>query len=311
MSKRPIAYSVIIPVKDEFDSLSILHQELTGVLARLKKPYEILFINDGSTDASEIKLRHLRKIDAHVHVISFRANFGKSAALWVGFSLARGNRIITLDADLQDDPKDIPALLSTLGNEYDLVCGWRQKRTDTVVKRLSSLLFNKGTAIFTGVKLHDVNCGLKAFRTDAARDLYVHGELHRFIPILVAKRKYRVAEIPVHNRARRFGASKYGLGRSWRGIIDLLTTIVLTDYASKPAHFFGKIGLLFFLAGFVMDAYVSFLRLTTGSTQGRIPLLLAGILFIMLGVQLLSTGLIAEMIIYHGPKQYPPYTIIE
>ena len=311
VSKRPIAYSIIVPVKDEFDSLSTLHQELTHVLARLKKPYEILFINDGSTDASEIKLRQLRKKDAHVRVISFRTNYGKSAALWVGFSLARGEIIITLDADLQDDPKDIPALLSMLGKKYDLVCGWRQKRTDTFVKRLSSILFNRGTAIFTGIKLHDVNCGLKAFRAEVIRDLYVHGELHRFIPILVAKRKYHVAETPIHNRARRFGTSKYGLGRSWRGMLDLLTTIFLTDYASKPAHFFGKIGLLFFLAGFLMDAYVSFLRLTTGSTQGRLPLLLAGILFIMLGVQLLSTGLIAEMIIYHGPKQYPPYTIIE
>lgn len=311
MSKGPIAYSIIIPVKDEFESLSILHQELTHVLARLKKKYEILFINDGSTDASEIKLRQLGKKDYHVRVVSFHANYGKSAALWVGFSLARGDHIITLDADLQDNPRDIPSLLSMLDKGYDLVCGWRRKRTDTMVKRISSVLFNIGTAFLTGIKLHDVNCGLKVFRAEVIRDLYVHGELHRFIPILVAKRKYHVGEILVHNRARRFGTSKYGLGRSWRGIIDLLTTIFLTDYASKPAHFFGKIGLLFFLAGFVMDAYVSFLRLTTGSTQGRIPLLLAGILFIMLGVQLLSTGLIAEMIIYHGPKQYPPYTFIE
>ncbi len=302
-------YSVIIPVKDEAQSLPQLHRELHSVMTRLKSPYELLFIDDGSTDHSNQVIRSLQKKNSAVRLITFRANFGKSAALSAGFNLARGSVIITLDADLQDDPRDIPGLLSVLDKGYDLVCGWRKRRNDTFTKKVSSYLFNHGTALLTGIKLHDVNCGLKVLNKQVAEELYIHGELHRFLPILAVKRKFQVTEAPTHHRPRQFGKSKYGLERSWRGIVDLLTTIFLSDYAGKPAHFFGKIGLTFFTAGFIMDLYVSYLRLSTGSTQGRIPLLLAGILFIVLGVQLMSTGLIAEMIIHRGSKQDDSYWV--
>lgn len=301
MTKSEI--SLIIPVKDEEKSLAILTEEIKQVFQKIKKAYGIIFIDDGSEDNSYQVLLNLQKKDRNIKIIKFRAHFGKSAALFAGFKQAKGNIIITLDADLQDDPEEIPKLLEKLEEGYDLVSGWRKRRADSFSKKLSSFLFNKGTALISGINLHDFNCGLKAFKKEVADELYLHGELHRFIPVLAAKRKFKVAETPVNHRLRRFGQSKYGWERSWRGIVDLLTTIFLTDYSTKPAHFFGKIGLVLFLIGFIMDFYVTYLRLTTGSTQGRLPLLLAGILFMVLGVQLLSTGLIAEMIIYQREKK--------
>ena len=293
-------YSVVIPVKDEAGSLPFLHKELTDVLRRLKKSYEVIFVDDGSSDASHETLSAIRKKDPKVKIIKFHANYGKSEALSAGFRLAQGATVITMDADLQDDPYDIPKFLKALNRGYDVVCGWRQKREDSTVKKISSYLFNSGTKLLTGIPLHDVNCGLKVFRKQVCDRLFIHGELHRFIPILAAKQKFRVTEVFTRNRPRRFGKSKYGLERSWRGIIDLFTTIFITDYASKPAHFFGSIGLIFFFIGFGMDAYVTYIKLITGSTQERLPLLLAGILFMVLGIQLLSTGLIAEMITHYS-----------
>jgi glycosyltransferase involved in cell wall biosynthesis len=310
MTSMPFSLlSVVIPVKDEATSLPILHEELSSVLSKQKKPYEIIYIDDGSTDHSFRVIESLKKKDSHVRMLRFHANFGKSLALAAGFQNAKGEVIVTLDADLQDDPHDIPRLMAKLAQGYDAVCGWRVNRADTPVKQISSALFNAGTALMTGVRLHDMNCGLKAIRRTAARDLHLHGELHRFIPVLIAKRKFTITEVPVHNRKRRFGVSKYGLERSWRGIIDLLTAIFLTDYAGKPGHFFGKIGILFFLTGFMFDAYVAYLKITTGTTQDRIPLLLGGILLMVLGVQLLSTGLIAEMILHNSPDKQSPYII--
>ncbi len=295
-----ITYSVVIPVKDEADSLSYLYKELTDVFRGLKKPYEIIFIDDGSTDDSYEILSKLRSKDPKVNIIKFHANYGKSEALSAGFKLAKGEIIITLDADLQDDPSDLPKFLKLLDQGYDVVCGWRKNRQDTAVKQISSYLFNLGTKLLTGVYLHDVNCGLKVMKRQVAKRIFIHGELHRFVPILAAKQKFRVTEIPTHNRPRKFGKSKYGFERSWRGMVDLLTTVFITNYARKPAHFFGKIGLVSFLVGFTMDAYVTYIKFTTGSTQAKIPLLLAGILFMVLGIQLLSTGLIAEMVTHYN-----------
>ncbi len=295
-----VAYSIVIPIKDEGRSLPLVYKETTEVLRKLKKSYEIIFIDDGSTDDSYKVLQSIRKKDSKIKIIKFHANYGKSEALSAGFRQAKGNIIITMDADLQDDPRDISNLIKELRNGYDVVCGWRKKRQDTFVKKTSSFLFNWGTKLLTGVQLHDFNCGLKVYKKQVCEKIFIHGELHRFIPILAAKQKFRITEVPVHNRPRRFGKSKFGLERSWRGVVDLLTTIFITDYATKPAHFFGKIGLVFFFAGFGMDAYVTYIKLTTGSTQERLPLLLAGILCMVLGIQLLSTGLIAEMITHYN-----------
>jgi glycosyltransferase involved in cell wall biosynthesis len=297
--------SVIIPVKDEEKSLLILYKQFQDVFKKRKEDYELIFIDDGSEDNSYKVLQKLEKKDKKIRLIKFRANFGKSQALSAGFAKAKGDIVITMDADLQDDPKEIPKLLAKLKEGYDLVTGWRINRADTVLKKISSLLFNTGTSIITGIKLHDQNCGLKAMGSHTAKNLFLHGELHRFIPTLAAKNKYKVAEVKVKHRARKYGKSKYGsgIGRSWKGMLDLLTTVFISDYAAKPAHFFVKFGLAFFILGILLDSYVTYLKITTGSTQGKIPLLLAGILFILLGVQLLSTGLIAEMIAYYYSRR--------
>lgn len=294
-----IYYSVVIPLKDEEKSISILHNELTQVFDKLNKPYELIFVDDGSADGSYDVLVDLAKKDRNIKIIKFRTNFGKSAALSAGFQEAKGDVIIMLDADLQDNPNEIPRLLGKMGEGYDLVSGWRKKRNDNIIKKLSSILFNNGTSLISGIKLHDLNCGLKVFKKEVANELYLHGELHRFIPILAFKRKFKVAEVVVDHRERRYGQSKFGklgISRGWKGTVDLLTTIFVTEYSTKPAHFFGGIGLTLFSIGFIMDAYVTYIKITTGNTQGRIPLLLAGILLILLGVQLISVGLIAEML---------------
>lgn len=289
--------SVVIPVKDEAQSLPILYKQITSVLQKLRKQYEIIFIDDGSRDTSWSVLQSLLKRDTHIQLIRFRANFGKSAALAKGFDTASGNIIITLDADLQDDPKEIPAFVRKLEQGYDFVIGWRQRRHDTFAKRLSSKLFNAGTSLLTNVKLHDFNCGLKAMKKEVAKEISLYGELHRFLPVLAAKRYFSVTELPVTHHARTYGVSKYGFERSWKGIVDLTTTLFLTGFSTKPAHFFSTIGIVLFLLGFALDFYVTILKVLTGTTQGKIPLLLAGILCMVLGVQLISTGLIAEMIV--------------
>lgn len=301
-----ITYSLIVPIKDEEASIDPLYKEIASATKFLKKKREIIFIDDGSVDNSYHKLLSLRKKDQKVRVIRFRANFGKSIALSKGFEVARGSVIITLDGDLQDDPAEIPKLLDHMAKGFDLVVGMRKARHDSFSKKLSSLIFNSLNRIITGINLHDVNCGLKVFKKQVALDIRLHGELHRFIPILAAKHKYKVAELPIHHRPRQFGKSKFGFERSWRGLIDLLTTVFLTDYIGKPAHFFGKIGLILFLLGLIPTSYVSYIRITTGTTGHHIPLLLGGILLLMLGVQLLSTGLIAEMITYYN-KEQPMY----
>lgn len=295
-----ISYSAVIPLRDEAQSLHVLYKELMEVFKKINKPYEIIFIDDGSQDNSNKIIKKLQESDKNIKLIKFRANFGKSKALSAGFEEAKGEIIITLDADLQDNPNDIPKLIAKIDEGYDLVSGWRKKRSDGITKRVSSLLFNRGTSLLSGVNIHDFNCGIKAFRKEVADELYLRGELHRFIPVLAAKNKFKITEIIVDNRSRTFGQSKYGkfgIKRGWKGIIDLLTAIFVSDFATKPAHLFGGIGILFLSAGFLMDAYVSYIKITTGTTQNKIPLLLAGILFILLGVQLISTGLIAEMIV--------------
>ena len=236
--------SIVIPVKNEAESLPHLTDELFAILKTVREPYEILFVNDGSTDKTKIALESVARKNKHVRVFHFRANFGKSEALAYGFSQAKGNVVVTLDADLQDNPKEIIKLIEKLNDGYDLVVGWRKERKDSVEKKISSYLFNVGTRFLSGVPLHDYNCGLKAMTGNVAKSLNLHGELHRFIPILAAKLKYKVTELPVAHRKRKFGKSKFGLGRSWRAVIDLLTVLFLTHYEGKPAHFFGLYGFL-------------------------------------------------------------------
>lgn len=290
--------SIVIPLKDEEKSLPILYQEILTAVKPLKKTFEIIFIDDGSSDSSPNIIQNLARKDKRVKLTQFRGNFGKSQALAAGFKEAKGGTVITMDADLQDDPTEIPKLLSKINQGYDLVCGWKKKRNDPLSKVIPSRLWNLMAATLSGVKLHDFNCGLKAYKKEVLASLTLYGELYRLIPILAAEQKFKITEIPVNHRPRRFGQSKFGWNRFIKGFLDLITIIFLTKFIRRPAHFFGSLGLVLFLVGFIIGTYISYLRIVFGDIQGRQPLLLGGILLMVVGVQLFSTGLLAEMITY-------------
>lgn len=296
-SHSRIELSIVIPVFNEAPSLEHLHQQLTEVLRDLNRGYEIIFVDDGSTDASAEILEGLYLRDPRTKVIQFRRNFGKTAALAAAFRAVEGDIVVTMDADLQDDPTEIPKLLAQLNEGYDLVCGWKYHRHDPLSKRLPSKLFNRLTGLITGVKLHDFNTGLKVCHREVIEHLPLRGELHRYIPALAALQGYRIGEVPVQHHERRFGHSKYGLSRLLKGFLDLFTVIFLTRFMSRPLHLFGTVGVLLALPGFAIGLYITSLWFQFGNIQGRQPLLLMGILLILVGLQLFSSGLIGEMLI--------------
>lgn len=294
--------SIVIPVKDEEKSLPILYQEILRAVKPLKKSFEIIFVDDGSRDGSAEILRKLSKGGKSVVFIQFRGNFGKSEALSSGFNQAKGKIIITMDADLQDDPAEIPKLLHKLNQGYDLVCGWKKKRLDPITKVLPSRIWNFMTATLSGIKLHDFNCGLKVYKKEVAKSLVLYGELYRLIPILAAEKKFKITEIPINHRQRKYGQSKFGADRFIKGFLDMITVIFLTKFIRRPAHFFGSLGIIFGFAGSLIGLYITYLRLTFGNIQGRHPLLLLGILLIVVGVQFFLTGLLAEMLLFLNRK---------
>lgn len=294
--------SIIVPAKNEEGSIKVLYEELVGALSPLRKAFEIIFIDDGSTDGTFSEIEKLRIKDKRIRAIKHRGNFGKSVALQNGFDRARGQVVITLDADLQDDPKEIPNFVKKISEGYDLVSGWKKKRNDPISKIIPSKVVNYLVGLMTGLKLHDINCGFKAYRKEALKNLNLYGDLYRFIPIFVHRQNYKVGEISVNHRARKFGKSKYGWRRFVSGWLDLLTVFFLVRYLRRPGHFFGTIGLVSFLSGFVIGLYIAYLRITTGTIQNRHPLLFLGMLLMIIGVQLISTGLLAEMIIFQRPK---------
>lgn len=289
--------SVVVPLLDEEGTLEELHEKLTRVLGSIGDPYEILFVDDGSRDRSSKIIAALAERDPAVGYVCFRRNFGKSAALDAGFRRARGEIVVTMDADLQDDPEEIPRLLAALDErELDLVSGWKQKRHDPPSKTLPSRLFNFTVRTLTGLKLNDFNCGLKAYRAEAIDGLDLYGELHRYVPVLVAWRGFAVGEIAVNHHPRKWGHSKYGIERMAKGFFDLLTVILLTRYRRRPLHLFGWAGLTMFLLGFGCLAYLTVLWFLGMGPIGTRPLLFLGLLLVMVGVQLVSTGLLGEMI---------------
>lgn len=294
--------SLVIPAKDEEESIVILYKELINVLKKIRKSYEIIFIDDGSLDGTYQEIKKIIKKDKRVKVISLRGNFGKSIALQVGFNTSRGEIIFTLDADLQDDPREIPKFLRELSKGYDLVSGWKKKRYDPLNKTIPSRILNFVTRIITGVPIHDTNSGFKAYKKKVILSINLYGELYRFIPIFAAKEHFRITEIEVSHRPRRFGKTKFGWGRGIKGLLDLLTVVFLTGYLSRPGHFFGFLGLVSFTLGFFIGVYISYLRITTGSIQYRHPLLFLGILLIIVGIQLITTGLLAELFINQNRK---------
>lgn len=288
--------SIVIPLLDEAESLGELKAEIDRVISPLGLAHEIVFVDDGSADGSLAALRALHAADPrHVRVLSFRRNHGKSAALAAGFAAAQGDFVVTLDADLQDDPGEIPALLAALRDGADLVCGWKHVRRDPWSKRLPSRLFNAVTGRLSGVRLHDFNTGLKAYRAEVVKTLCVYGELHRFIPVLADWQGFVVREIPVHHRPRRHGRSKFGATRFLHGFFDLVTVLFLTRRARSPLYFFGTLALFFFLAGVVIDGYFLVLWLLGHGLRVR-PLMLLGVGLVIVAIQIGSMGLVAEML---------------
>jgi glycosyltransferase involved in cell wall biosynthesis len=287
--------SVVAPAFDEERSVALLYEELQAALDPLDAPWEAIFVDDGSTDGTFAALTRLHDAHDNVRVVRLRRNFGKSAALAAGFELARGETVVTIDTDLQDDPAEIPKLLAKLEEGFDLVSGWKSRRQDPWTRRVLSRVFNRLASAVSGVTLHDVNCGLKAYRTEVVHDLRIYGELHRFLPVLAHERGYRVAELPVNHRPRNHGRSRYGLERYLRGFLDLLTVSLVGRYRHRPLHLFGGLGLVLGALGTIVLAYLTVLK-ATGEAIGHRPLLILGVLLVVVGLQLFSLGLLGEMI---------------
>ncbi|MCC6397255.1 MAG: glycosyltransferase family 2 protein [Bacteroidetes bacterium] len=288
--------SVVIPLYNEEGSLKELNQQLRSTLGRMNIRYEILYIDDGSTDHSFQILRDLKRNDRHLKVIRFRRNYGKSAALAVGFEKAQGNVVITMDADLQDDPAEIPSMKRRIEEGYDLISGWKKVRRDPISKTIPSRFFNYVTGVLTGIKIHDFNCGLKAYRREVVKSVKVYGELHRYIPVLAHWEGFRIGEMVVQHRARKYGKTKFGLGRFWKGFLDLLTALFTTRFLRRPLHLFGPIGLFLTLAGSVIDLWLVIEWIRGLTSLGNRPLFLAGSMLIVIGIQFISLGLLGEMI---------------
>ena len=294
--------SVVVPVHNEERTVALLLDELASTLDGLGRPWEVVFVDDGSTDGTFSALTRLHGRSERVRVVRLRRNFGKAAALQAGFGEARGEIVVTMDGDLQDDPAEIPRLLAKLDEGFDLVSGWKTKRRDPLTRRIPSKLFNAVTGRISGLKLHDMNCGLKAYRAEVLDGLQIYGELHRFIPVLAHDRGFRVAELPVNHRPREHGRSRYGVERYVRGFLDLLTVSFMGRYRHRPLHLFGGMGLLLGALGSVVLIYLAVLKLD-GQAIGQRPLLTLGVLLVVVGVQLLSLGLISELITSHHEER--------
>lgn len=297
--------SVVIPLYNEEESLPELSLQLESVLKKVAgHRWEVLFIDDGSTDKSFTVIKTILDRNRNFKVIRFRRNYGKSAALHEGFKYASGKIIITMDADLQDDPEEIPNLIAKLREGYDLVSGWKKKRYDPFIKKITSKVFNFFTSLTSGIKLHDFNCGLKAYKSEVAKSISVYGEMHRYLPALAHWDGFKVGEIPVQHHPRRYGKTKFGISRFFKGYLDLLTVLFTTRYFKRPLHFFGTIGSLLSLSGFVINLYLLVEWITGKTYLSNRPLTLFGVALIIVGVQLISIGLIGEMIVKNSLDKY-------
>ena len=288
--------SVVIPVYNEVDSIPRLYKELSDVLSNFDW-YEIFFIDDGSSDGSDKVIKKIIETNSKINLIQFHRNYGKSAALAEGFKYADGDYVITMDSDLQDDPREISNLIKELEKGYDLVSGWKKDRKDPLSKKLPSKLFNFITRLFTGVKIHDFNCGLKIYQKSVIKTLELYGGRHRYIPAMAGQKKFKVSEIIVNHRPRIHGKTKYGGSRLFHGLFDLISILFLSKYTQSPMYFFGKVGLLTFLFGIGIETYVIYLKYFLGEPFAKhMALLMLGILIIVIGIQFFSIGLVGEMI---------------
>jgi glycosyltransferase involved in cell wall biosynthesis len=307
-----VLLSIVIPLLNEEENIPLLYQELKEVLDSLENEYEILFIDDGSTDRSLECLCDLQKQDSHVVVVNFRRNFGQTAAMAAGFDYAQGDVIITMDADLQNDPKDIPLLLDQIKAGNDIVTGWRFDRKDTFInRRLPSIIANKIISKVTGVNLHDYGCTLKAFRKEVIKSVKLYGEMHRFIPAIASGMGIDFTEVKVNHRARRFGSSKVGISRTIRVILDLMTVKFLLSYSTRPIQVFGLMGVVSGGIGFLIALIMTFQRQFMGVPLSDRPLLFLAVLLIFVGIQFISLGLIAELQArtYHESQNKPVYHV--
>ena len=288
--------SVIIPVFNEVESIKELYDQLKIGLEQYA-PNEIIFVDDGSSDGSVEAIKKISELDDSVIFIQFHRNYGKSAALSEGFKYANGNYVVTMDADLQDDPSEIKNLINKLEEGYDLVSGWKKDRKDPLSKRLPSKLFNFVTRMVTGVRIHDFNCGLKIYKKAVVKTLELYGGRHRYIPAMAGQKKFKVTEIIVNHRPRIYGETKYGGSRLFHGLFDLISILFLSKYTQSPMYFFGKIGLFTFLTGLGIEMYVLYLKYSLGDPFAKhMALLMLGILIIVIGIQFVSIGLVGEMI---------------
>lgn len=302
-SKLSEKLSIVIPLLNEHESITELYNRIMCELGLMACDYEIIFIDDGSNDGSFDIISKLRNSNDCVKGIRLRRNFGKSIALNEGFRRVSGDIVITMDADLQDDPSEIPRLVERLNEGYDLVSGWKKIRKDSIIsKNIPSKIFNKVVRLATGLELHDFNCGLKAYRRAVVEKLYLYGEMHRFVPALVHAQGYKVTEIPVKHHSRRFGVSKFGLARFTHGFFDFITVGFLIKFLKRPMHFFGGLGALISMIGFVFCVYLTVLWFA-GEVIGNRPLLILGVLLIIVGMQLVTTGLVAEMLNFNNRKR--------
>lgn len=293
-------YSLVIPVYNEETSLPILWNEIVVIMKKINKPFEAIFVNDGSNDSSLSELEKLQDTYPDlIKIFSFRRNFGKASALRKGFEMVSGNFVITLDSDLQDDPAEFPNLIAKMDEGYDLVTGYKKTRHDPFHKTIPSRFFNGMIRRVSGLNIHDINCGLKIYRREVTDSLHIYGELYRFIPVLAANEGFKVAEIETNHRPRKYGVSKYGFSRFMRGFLDLLTVTFLTKFIKRPLHLFGSIGVVIAGIGILISLYMTILHFFFHQIVGERPLLAFGILFIISGIQLISTGLLAELITYH------------
>jgi glycosyltransferase involved in cell wall biosynthesis len=311
-----IELSIVIPVRNEAQGLEELHGELTETLRGWGRSYEILVVDDGSTDESFPILARLQSGDPHLRVIRFRRNFGQTAAFSAGFAHARGRFIVTSDGDLQNDARDIPAMVGKLENEQlDIVCGWRKDRKDAFFSRLlPSMIANSLISWATSVRLHDYGCSLKVFRAEVVKPLRLYGEMHRFIPAIASEQGVAIGELAVNHRARKHGTSKYGISRTIRVVLDLVTVKFLLSYSTRPLQIFGLVGLIMAIPGAAIAGYLALLKTIGGQAIGsRLPLLLFGILLLFTGVQLITVGLLAELLArtYHESQDKPTYVIRE
>jgi len=288
--------SFVVPLYNEAETLPELADRIAKVCDELGRSYEIIFVDDGSIDESAAVIEALHRSDPGIKLIQFRQNYGKSAALSSGFRSASGGTVVTLDADLQDDPGEVPLLLEKMEQGYDLVSGWKKVRRDPLRRRIASRIYNFFTSLFSGIRLHDFNCGLKAYRLEVVKNLNVYGELHRYLPVMAHRYGFRVSEVPVRHHPRRHGRSKFGAARFTRGAFDLITITFLTRFGKRPLHLFGVFGFLSSFSGFIISFYLAWGKIVYDTDIKNRPLMLLGILLIIVGIQFISIGLLGEMI---------------